>query len=100
MFKKNKKPKEEVQKPETRNEQQTFDESAFGKLHVDLGLRQAFMGSEPMSRERYESLYFRANGPGAYFRAPFYEEYLCLYEKYIHNRGGYSDPDFYMTHMR
>ena len=93
MFKKAKK---EDQKPESRNERQISDEDAFGKLHVDYGLRQAFMENEPMSRERYDGLYFHGNGPGAYFNAPSYEEYLKLFDKY---KGRSSYSDYYIENM-
>ena len=101
MFSMFKKQKEEGQKLEFSNKRQTlFDRDAFEKLHVDLGLRWAFEDRVPMSRERYEGLYFHGSGPGAYFIPPSYEEYLRLFEKYqniIRERKNWSD--YYGTHL-
>ncbi len=97
LFRRFMKPKKEDQARESVNERQLLNEYAFGQLHDNYGLRHAFMGKEPMSREEYEGIYVYGGGPAAYFMAPPYEEYLKLFEKYMTH--GYSDPDFYIGHI-
>ncbi len=100
MFKWLKKRKEEDQARESGDVKQTIDEDAFGQLHVDYGLRHAFMESEPMSWQRYDGLYFHSGGPGAYFMVPSYEEYLRLFDKYkniIREREYWSE--YYFRHL-
>jgi hypothetical protein len=57
-----------------------LDEHATFQIGIDYGFRSAFTRGAPLSQAEWEA--YTSHGPAAYARAPSYEEYLKLYDKY------------------